>query len=557
MKIDLTHQSPFFTQAELKSLAEEDRILVPGGIAPGQAQFPYLVLSGWPSQGFADGWWVNDLGEKDPSGLTPMQVSVEGMSRLDVSDPELRRPMQAFIAKRADTIVFGIPNVARNSDAYYVRALGTGSGIADARRDAASRLKARFPQLFKEEGDKSLNSVGEAYKALMAALNDRSASALHRQSGWYPTQEKLGHEYMSVETHDLAQSLTSNYDVCERVANEKNRDINTLRGAISAAARRVMAQCDFDEAMIDWTEVVGSFPESVADREVVVARSSVASEAPVAESPASGRMIDAAVLEVLRASVVDGHSIRLPGVQLDPKLYKKVNEVLVALGGKWVGGKVRAHRFEIDPAAVLEVAVSTGTYVRPQDFGYFPTPVDLVERVLDLAEIEPGMTLLEPSAGRGAFAVPMAQMVGDKASVTVCELLPSNLAKLREAGFESVLEGDFLTMEPEPIYDRVVMNPPFNGGSDIEHVMHAARFLKPDGVLLAITGVSWAHNTARKFQDFRDFVEQVEGQVQEVASGAFKEAGTNVATRIIRMDAANFPWNQQAETSVSRERING
>ena len=37
----------------------------------------------------------------------------------------------------------------------------------------------------------------------------------------------------------------------------------------------------------------------------------------------------------------------------------------------------------------------------------FPTPAPLVERMIEAAGLEPGMTVLEPSAGTGAIAGPV------------------------------------------------------------------------------------------------------------------------------------------------------
>ena len=47
-----------------------------------------------------------------------------------------------------------------------------------------------------------------------------------------------------------------------------------------------------------------------------------------------------------------------------------------------------------------------------------------------------------------------------------------------------VVFSDFL--EHQGQYDRILMNPPFEGGSDIDHVMHAFDCLKPGGRLVSI-----------------------------------------------------------------------
>ena len=45
------------------------------------------------------------------------------------------------------------------------------------------------------------------------------------------------------------------------------------------------------------------------------------------------------------------------------------------------------------------------------DFGFFETPPNLAKRVVDLAQLEAGMVVLEPSAGRGGLANVIAEVI--------------------------------------------------------------------------------------------------------------------------------------------------
>src|SRR3546814_9955732 len=96
----------------------------------------------------------------------------------------------------------------------------------------------------------------------------------------------------------------------------------------------------------------------------------------------------------------------------------------------------------------------TGDIVVPQDFGYFPTPSEVVARLIDEADLWPDMLVLEPSAGQGAIANQVAKM----ARVDCIELLPDNAAKIQVQGnIRSVLQSDFLSQAAQPQYDRVIM----------------------------------------------------------------------------------------------------
>ncbi|MFW2358181.1 methyltransferase [Hydrogenophaga sp.] len=167
---------------------------------------------------------------------------------------------------------------------------------------------------------------------------------------------------------------------------------------------------------------------------------------------------------------------------------------------------------------------------------FFPTPPELVQRLLLLTGLEAGMTVLEPQAGSGAIALAAAEVVG-KDNVTCYELMPRNVEHLRELGFDLDGAVDFLQVKPEPRYGLVLMNPPFSGGKDITHVEHAMKFLVPGGRLGAITSTTWRTANNAKSRAFRDWVSEHAIDVIEIERGAFKAAGTDVPTVMLVLQA--------------------
>ena len=552
-----------FTPEQLRALISADRVMAfvnqqtrkaHETILPGQEGFSYLVMTEAPSKLWhaSDAWRINAQGVKDPAMLMPAPVLASDVWHLDFADHQLRHPLLNFAQERLMTMVFAC------AGAEGPRSLGVGLGVKSARADAIERLCQRFPGVINafdlDHGDHWLREASR----LLADLENGKATLVCAHHYDYPTQEQMGHNYMSFETHEVARTLTSDAQMTEKIQALAELSTTEVRVALSFSSLSLIRGNTNGAHLIDWSEVASSFADVYAARETPNQKAEKVAQVAqlqqlASERELSGRRIAPDVIKVLACCVSQDTLVRLPNERLDPKLYKKVDEVLRALGGKWVGGKVQAHQFEDDPAAVLAVAVGTGSFVKPQDFGYFPTPEVLVEAVLPLADIQLGMKTLEPSAGVGAFAVRMAELCGGQENVTVCELLPGNARKLREAGFANVQEGDFLSMEPQPIYDRVVMNPPFNGGVDIDHVLHASRFLKPDGRLVAITGPSWESKASTKAQSFRDFIDDAQAQVKQVEAGAFRSVGTNVATRVVTIDAENLPWNR-IERLVERQR---
>lgn len=241
--------------------------------------------------------------------------------------------------------------------------------------------------------------------------------------------------------------------------------------------------------------------------------------------------IDAEVLKVIGAANVEGNKLFLTG-QLDRNLYQRTDKVLQAAGGKWNRG-LKAHVFDSCAESRIQQMLSSGDIVIPQDFGYYPTPEPVVQMLMDLADVQPGMLCLEPSAGQGAIATAVAKVAG---GVMCVELLEQNVAKLRET-FD-VYHGDFLQVSPNvhPIYDRIVMNPPFEKQADIKHVLHAFDFLKPGGRLVSVMSASVLFRSNKLTQEFRDFVEQQGGTIEPLPEGSFKVSGTMVNTVVVVLD---------------------
>ncbi|WP_313195207.1 N-6 DNA methylase [Shinella zoogloeoides] len=251
------------------------------------------------------------------------------------------------------------------------------------------------------------------------------------------------------------------------------------------------------------------------------------------------------VLRILGAAVVEGSKVSLVG-QLDRKLYVEADKVLQAAGGKW-NRSAKAHIFEGDAAEALEPILLTGEYSRTkQDFGQFDTPQPLACDVVERAGIRPQMRVLEPSAGLGNIAVEAIAAGGCVHTIEIDAARCARLA-LRVAGLDSMpaaslcsgQQADFLDIQPDASYDRVVMNPPFAGQDDIRHVMHAFGFLKPNGRLVAIMSAGVLFRTNKLTAVFRDLVADNGGAIEPLPEGSFRSSGTTVNTCIVTLTAGD------------------
>lgn len=177
-------------------------------------------------------------------------------------------------------------------------------------------------------------------------------------------------------------------------------------------------------------------------------------------------------------------------------------------------------------ADALRAALKTGVQVvaAPQ---LFPTPADLAERMVELADIQPGMTVLEPSAGTGNILLAIKNRFHGEITLTAVELnmrLASILNTVINAA-DHVRQGDFLEMNGDlGKFDRIVMNPPFEGAADIDHILHARRMLRPGGQIVAIC--AGGPRQEERLKPIADLWEPL-------PPGTFKESGTNVNTVLL------------------------
>ncbi|SCA58127.1 Methyltransferase small [Candidatus Terasakiella magnetica] len=159
--------------------------------------------------------------------------------------------------------------------------------------------------------------------------------------------------------------------------------------------------------------------------------------------------------------------------------------------------------------------------------GYFPTPKSTIKnKMLPYAQIEKGMRCLEPQAGSGYIADELGE------GVDCCEVNHSLREILKKKG-HFLIGDDFLNLEPTPLYDRIVMNPPFENGQDIDHVQHAFQFLKPGGRLVAITSQGAFFHSTKKAKAFQEWINNVVEHMEDLPAREFKESGTNVSSKLI------------------------
>lgn len=263
---------------------------------------------------------------------------------------------------------------------------------------------------------------------------------------------------------------------------------------------------------------------------------------------ATSTKLDSRTREILSGIEWEGEAAKLTCGQLTRAEYVKVNSVLETLGGQW-SRKAKAHLFDSDARDRVEAVIEAGEFVDEKKlYQFYETPDDLADDVVRLAEIRGTCPrILEPSAGTGqiiralnrrglTYGFDIADDFNGTAELYAIEIDGKHEAELRKLETD-VLIADFLAQRPSDWeFDYVVMNPPFAKQADIDHVLHAWKFLKPGGRLVAIMSPGWLFRTNRKSTEFKAFVDEHLVATVHNAAGAFKSSGTMVKTVTVVLD---------------------
>jgi len=241
------------------------------------------------------------------------------------------------------------------------------------------------------------------------------------------------------------------------------------------------------------------------------------------------------ILDIIDAGSCEGGLFRLPNITLDRKIYLEVNKVLEFLGGKW-DRKLKAHVFEEDIGDAIESVLLTGE-VRDlkKEFQFFETPEDLAQELVDMAEVSPEMLCLEPSCGSGRILKILINHVGEENALGI-DINFGYIKGLRSIGY-CVMEADFMSVVPNMVYDRIVMNPPFTRQQDIDHVSHALKFLKPGGILASVMSAAIKFRTNTKTVSFIEELGTLcsSYSIKDLPEKSFSSSGTNVSTIVLKV----------------------
>ena len=208
--------------------------------------------------------------------------------------------------------------------------------------------------------------------------------------------------------------------------------------------------------------------------------------------------------------------------------------------------------YGVDTPSTINALTEEINRCKRQFTGFFPTPETLVNILIKCANLKPDMRFLEPNGGMGDIAKAALKITR---FVDVVEIETKLIELLRLEGFDPV-QADFVTLQRTEVYDRIVMNPPFNLGMDMEHIQHAYTMLKAGGRLVSVVYGQAGEFRNQKHKKFREFLECTRAVVLPAPHESFKDGfnPTKVATKIIVIDKPDTPplLNQSAINTLKK-----
>ena len=563
------------------------------------------------------------------------------------------RTMAAALHERADE------SLSRDRKANtHRRAAMAASAEAAARADKAmAGTMENLAQSIEDGKAKFLDAVRQKVQVefLTGELRTAKEAQLRSRYKTYAEQERHRGEPMDAETVDFADFPS--YTAMRSDLAALGRQLQDQDGTKKLGARLMAVANDVSEAYTDWAKAnllqVSRFGHAgeMADfaskdaAERAIRRSGIADRAIVLPIKRGQNRVVLAPAEAMKQGLWSGDDdkritltsdfgrelveavgrqakseIRLPW-QLESAFKKR--QRLESMGIS-TGSEYRSALREF---AGVQEAIATPDKIKQMEraligrradgLDFFPTSEAVVDSMLAAAEIEPGMAVLEPSAGMGHIADAIRERAGVEPDVVE---MSGERRELLEAKGYSLVGSDFTEMRPRdgftygdvfrdtegrvgvmrgsrgmgsdrvgfhPLdadgkpdpqkaiwmdrgeltgveqrdsdsgYDRIIMNPPFSKGRDIQHVRHAYELLRPGGRLVAIMGEGAFFHGNKAAEDFRTWLDDLGATSERLPDGSFMDpslpVNTSVAARMVVIDKPATPADGDSDTRFRRQ----
>lgn len=252
-------------------------------------------------------------------------------------------------------------------------------------------------------------------------------------------------------------------------------------------------------------------------------------------------------IQILRNWKIEENRFLLLG-QLDRKQYTDINKVLETIGLKWNRWQ-KAHISELsqeeltqaldDICETWEVETLQETIKK---FQFYPTPKEVAEYLVELADLQEDDTILEPSAWYWDI---IKYIKSEWNKITAVEYDVNKIGKLNELSFNfeeiTISNCDFLDFRSKSLidsyiwdkddlkFDKIIANPPFSKSQDVKHILHMYELLKDGGRIVSVASSSIQWREGKLYDEMRS----LNPEFIELPEWSFKESWAMVNTIIV------------------------
>jgi hypothetical protein len=195
---------------------------------------------------------------------------------------------------------------------------------------------------------------------------------------------------------------------------------------------------------------------------------------------------------------------------------------------------------------------------------FYPTPTNLIRKMLSFIDFKTIRTVLEPSAGKGDIVEHIEKQFKNTHSYYRNEKkydidsieLDNNLRHILQGKNYRVVHDDFLNYNTYKKYDAIVMNPPFSQGD--KHLLKAIEMQQQGGKIVCLLNSETIKNPySNTRKELIQLLEKYNAKVEYIHDAfSTAERKTNVEAALIYIDIPKIEYNSLVLEELKKEEYN-
>ena len=184
---------------------------------------------------------------------------------------------------------------------------------------------------------------------------------------------------------------------------------------------------------------------------------------------------------------------------------------------------------------VLEIeGIVVDSYVKPKNYFKFYTPSSVADTMVDLLELKPFHSVLEPSAGTGN----LIKAVHRKFTNVIVDYFEiDNMINMHTFmhNHHVVSRGDDFITYSVPKYDRIIANPPFDDDKWLKHTFKMYKSLVSRGIMVSIVPLKSVNKNNNEVDNFYKKVRELCSEFIPLKGWAINDDNTITEIQLLKL----------------------